>query len=67
VAGGRDPVPGLEGAGEVRRAAESPAGGDLGDGQMAQPPVREIVPAAAQPLLADPPAEGEALAGEPAP
>ena len=30
------PVPRPEGPGEVRGAAESPAGGDLGDGQVAR-------------------------------
>ena len=48
----------------MRGAAESPAGGDLGDGEVAEPVIREVVPAAAQPLLADPVAEGKALAGE---
>jgi len=33
---GRDAVPRPEGAGKVRGAAESPAGGDVGDGHLAQ-------------------------------
>jgi len=61
---GRDAVPRPQGAGEARGAAESPAGGDLGDGQVAKAPIGQIVPAPAQPLLADPPPEGEAVAGE---
>lgn len=60
----RDAVPCLEGPGEVRPAAESPTGGDIRDGQVAEPLICEIVSAAAQPLLADPAAEGEAFARE---
>ena len=58
------PVPRPEGPGEVRGAAESPAGGDLGDAQVAQARIGEILRAPAQPLLADPPAERGPLAGE---
>jgi hypothetical protein len=38
----------------VSSAAESPAGGDLGDGEVAKPGIGEIISALAQPLLADP-------------
>jgi len=48
----------------MRGAAESPAGGDLRDGQVAQPGVGEVCVAAPQPLLADPAAEGGAFAGD---
>ena len=58
------PVPRPESPGEVRGAAESPAGGDLGDGQVAQARIGQIVRAPAQPLLTDPAAEGQTLAGE---
>jgi hypothetical protein len=48
----------------VRRAAEAPASGDVGDPQVTEPDVGQIVAAPAQALLADPPAEREALASE---
>jgi hypothetical protein len=48
----------------MRGAAESAALGDLGDREVAEPQVGEIVPAPAQPLLPDPAAERDALAGE---
>jgi len=54
----------VEGAGEVRGAAEAPAGGDFGDGVVGELPVGEIVPAAAQTLLAQPGAEADPLARE---
>jgi len=64
VFGRRDAVPGPEGSGEVCRATKSPAGGDLSDGEMAEPLIGEVGPAPPQPLLADPLAEREALAPE---
>ena len=48
----------------MRGAAEPPAGGDLGGGEVAKPRIGEVVPATAQPLLADPAAEGAAFAGK---
>jgi hypothetical protein len=46
----------------VGRTAEAPASGDVGDAQVTEPDVGQIVAAPAQALLADPLAEGEALA-----
>jgi hypothetical protein len=42
-AAGRDAVPGPEGAGEVGGAAETPAGGDLGDGAASDRQITELV------------------------
>jgi hypothetical protein len=64
VLGGGDAVPGAEGAGEVRGAAESMPGRYLGHAQLTEPGVGEVVAAPAQPLLADPAAERDALSGE---
>jgi hypothetical protein len=54
----------VEGAGEVRGAAEAPASGDFGDGAVGELLVGEVVSAAAQPFLAEPGAEADALMRE---
>jgi hypothetical protein len=54
----------LEDAAEMGGAGKAPVGGDLGDGMAAEPVVGEVVPAPAQPFLADPGAEADAFARE---
>src|SRR5215472_787362 len=61
---GRDAVPCPEDTAEMRGAAESPAGSDVRDTQVAYARIGEIVAAPAQPLLADPVTEGEAVESE---
>jgi hypothetical protein len=48
----------------MRCAAEAPLGGDLGDGQVREAAVGEVVTATAQPLLVHPGREAESFARE---
>jgi len=48
----------------MRCAAEAPPGGDLGDGQVREAAVGQVVTATAQPLLVHPGREAESFARE---
>ncbi len=61
--GGRGAVACVEGAGEVRGAAEAPPG-DFGDGAVGELLVGEVVSAAARSLIAEPGAQADALVRE---